>query len=361
MSYSATILSERPHLLAYYPINETAGTIAHDFSGNGYDATLVGATLGIAGAIIGDASTAASFTSTGGLLLPTSLSILTLSAISLEFWIDVGTGWQYVVATSDDTTISVYVNALLQTTTPVSGSIEVSRLFHFAGASGAASLCQVAIYTSVFSPAQVQNHFVVSRGYGTLTTSGGGGIYTPSLVSSTNPSGRFGIGTYQSLYGGAITFGGIPTASQNPMMTPIHPQAGTYGGTYGYVLDTSVRAPQQVTWTPAPQIGLDGTGIAVVRGYSSMTWAYTQIRPDFWYYLINTYNISARQPAPFQYLTLLLYPDSTEEGTPTQILARMDPPTHSYRTVGAYYGVTLVFKQLGQTQLIPGTPIVTIA
>ncbi len=144
--------------------------------------------------------------------------------------------------------------------------------------------------------------------------------------------GLFGIGTFQSVSGGIIIGGGWPT-------TPFQlsdPNAGVFGGTYGFVLDTRIKPPQTTEYVPAQEIGLDATGVSVVRGYASMTWSYTTMRPDYW-------------PPGFQYLVLLQYPG--EDGANVQTLARMDPPTQSDRTVGSYNGAQLHFTYLGHATL----------
>lgn len=171
-----------------------------------------------------------------------------------------------------------------------------------------------------------------------------------------NVSG-FGIGTYQPVSGGTVYGQGFQT--QAFQLVP--PLSGTYGGTYGYVLDTRIRAPASVVYTPPDEIGLDGTGLSVVRGYPALTWEYNTLRPDYWYYLMNIYNQSARTLPGFQYLVLLQYPDPLGSGTLVQNLARWDPPTQSGRTVGAYMGTQLHFAYIGQAVLNPNTPIVTLS
>ena len=210
--------------------------------------------------------------------------------------------------------------------------------------------------------------------------------------------GLFGIGTFQSLSGGTTYSDGGSSSSSTtakppfqvvplppPIATelgetydyysrlltitsgptsgiaPIGPYSGTSGGTYGYVLDTRVRAPSSVVWTPAPEIGLDATGISIIRGWPAMTWTYNTLRPDYWYYLYTLYQQSARELGPFQYLVLLQYPDPQNSGAISQNLARWDPPAQSYRTVGAYFGVTLNFTYIGYTTLSPSTQIVTLS
>lgn len=170
-------------------------------------------------------------------------------------------------------------------------------------------------------------------------------------------SAGYGIGTYQSISGGITYEQGFPT---QPFQN-YNPYAGTYGGVYGYVLDTRIQAPAQVSYTPIPEIALDGTGISIVRGWPSMTWQYPTMKPDYWYYLRFLWSQSARVPAGFQYIVLLQYPDPTGSGSLLQSLARMDPPVQSQRTVGAYQSVQLKFTSIGQETLTPGTPIVVLS
>jgi len=163
--------------------------------------------------------------------------------------------------------------------------------------------------------------------------------------------GLFGIGTYQSIAGGVQVGNGWVPVSQAAATTLRNPYDGVYGGVYGYVLDMRIRAPKQVVHTPAPVISLDNLGQPVVRGYPQVTWAYSTLRPDYWYYLLNIYNQSARQPPGFQYQVLLRYPAPDGFNTPMQALARMDPPVHSFRTVAVYAGVLLRFTYIGQAVL----------
>jgi hypothetical protein len=179
----------------------------------------------------------------------------------------------------------------------------------------------------------------------------------PSTIASTtaspNPSfppGIFGIGTWQPVEFGTIYATGFPVAGQNG---PVHPYGGTYGGVYGFVLDTTMRRPQQMSITPAASVGLDTTGLVVVRGYPQMTWTWDIVRPDYWYYYQYIYKQAQYAPPGFKGLVLLCYPD-TSSNTSQLILAQMDPPTHSARDVGSYQGMTIHFSYLGQAVLAPG-------
>jgi hypothetical protein len=168
----------------------------------------------------------------------------------------------------------------------------------------------------------------------------------------------FGIGIYQPIVGGT-TIGDGFMSPVGPIFRLTYPYSGVYGGTYGFVLNTIMRQPKVQVYTPAPSIGLDGTGLPVIRGYPVMTWSYSSLRPDYWYYLKNLYILSGCNQAAFQYLVLLQYPDeSNAANPPVQTLAYWDPPVHAFRDVGAYWGVTLTFRYLGQTQLQSGIGIV---
>jgi hypothetical protein len=351
-SYVSTILGDTPQ--AYYRMDESSGTRALDVTGHGYHATLSGAySFGYPGAIASDTNTAIFFGSGGTLTFPSALNIPTWTALSIELWTNVSGRYQYIAVTTDGRTTTTYVNgayypAGLGGTSP----IEISSIFDSIAVLGNNSLDEVALYNYVLGPAQIAHHYAL-------------GIYSPLIASLPgqiplpNPADKpvFGIGTYQSLSGGAIFGEGV----QRSFSSVHHPYAGIYGGTYGFLLDTTIRSPQQTTYTPAPEIGLDATGVSVVRGYPSIVWSYTTLRPDFWYYLKWLYWQSAMNtPPPYQYLVLVQYPDTSGYNNPVQVLARMDPPTHSYRDVAAYYGATLTFKYIGQAQIIPGTPITVI-
>jgi hypothetical protein len=169
----------------------------------------------------------------------------------------------------------------------------------------------------------------------------------------------FGIGVYQPIVGG-VTVGDGFISAHGPSLRVANPYSGTFGGTYGFVLNTIMRQPKVHQYTPAPSIGLDGTGLPVIRGFPTIVWAYSSLRPDFWYYLKNLYQLAGSTPAGFQYLVLLQYPDESNPNgnTPIQQLAYWDPPAHAFRDVGAFYGVTLTYRYVGQLQLSPNAIVV---
>lgn len=171
----------------------------------------------------------------------------------------------------------------------------------------------------------------------------------PAFFVPPTTAVRCGIGTYQPLFGSASLSvgGGFPTSPG----TVFHPYAGLYGGTYGYLLDTTIKQPQETQYTPAQEIGLDTVGVSVVRGFPQIVWTYTTMRPDYWYYLQWLYLKSARVPAGYQYLVLVQYPSQDGLNTPIQQLARMNPPIYTNRTVASFNGVTLTFTYVGQAIL----------
>jgi hypothetical protein len=90
MSYSSTILGDGP--IAYFRMDEASGTVAHDLTGNGHNATLVGGiTLGAAGALSGsgDSDTAMLFNGSTGYLNINSTAINTTGwgGMTLESWV----------------------------------------------------------------------------------------------------------------------------------------------------------------------------------------------------------------------------------------------------------------------------------
>lgn len=171
-----------------------------------------------------------------------------------------------------------------------------------------------------------------------------------------NASG-FGLGTYQPLSGYTSVGAGFPTA---PFQL-VQPYAGNYGGTYGYVIDTTIKSPNQVQWTPAPEIGIDGIGNSVIRGFPQVEWDYPIMRPDHWYKLQAIRVQSAKVPPAYQYIVLLQMPDPMGGGTLAQQLARFEPITFSSRTMAIFQGVVLKFSYVGQAQLVAGTPITILS
>jgi len=165
--------------------------------------------------------------------------------------------------------------------------------------------------------------------------------------------GNYGIGTYQSIANGVQVGSGFPTAP----MTLTHPYAGSYGGTYGYLLDTTIKAPGSVSWTPAPEIGIDGIGNSIIRGFPQMAWNYPIMRPDHWYKINFLHDLSAKAPPGFQYIVLIQFLDIKGSGALAQQLARWDPITASTRTMAAFYGVQLKFSYIGSAALVAGTPV----
>jgi hypothetical protein len=159
--YAVSVLNDGP--MAYYRLDETFGLVAHDVSGNGYNATITAdTTLAQAGLLIGDSDTAMSFTAKGGLSLPVTLSrqISTWTAISIEFWIKVSSVAHYIVATCNDTTTLLYMDGVAY----VSGSgdpIVIDSLFTFAGSYDAAVIDEIAIYNKVLSPVTIASRYQI--------------------------------------------------------------------------------------------------------------------------------------------------------------------------------------------------------
>lgn len=160
MTYASTILADNP--TAYYRLDETSGTTAHDATSNHYDAALSGGfTLSQPGALSSDTDTAIAFTSTGLLTLPYALRVYTFSALSVEWWINTGSAWQYFVVTTNGSTTTAYLNGAV-VATGAGASVEIGALFDFAGTPGAATLDEVAIYNYALSAAQISAHYAAA-------------------------------------------------------------------------------------------------------------------------------------------------------------------------------------------------------
>src|SRR6266699_7347014 len=167
--YSLAILADTPQ--AYYRCNELSGLIAYDSTSNHYDAALVGS-IGYSqpGALFGDPDTSLLFGPTDSLNVPYTLNYTTFTAFSLEFWINFGLGWHYVVVTCDGPNTLTYYDGAV--TSPGTASpIEISSIFDWAGSYQTAYLDEIAIYNYVLTPALVKRHYALGSGV-TL------GIYT---------------------------------------------------------------------------------------------------------------------------------------------------------------------------------------
>jgi hypothetical protein len=90
IDYPSVVLADAP--LAYYRLDETSGTIAHDSSGHRLDGTYgAGVTHGAPGLIVGDGDAAASFsggawTHDGIVEVPPALMLEPSQSVSVELW-----------------------------------------------------------------------------------------------------------------------------------------------------------------------------------------------------------------------------------------------------------------------------------
>ncbi|MBC5805442.1 MAG: LamG domain-containing protein [Candidatus Eremiobacter antarcticus] len=204
VSYQATVLADAP--TGYWRLDAASGSSFADSSGNGHSGTVVGAvTHAVAGALSGDADTAASFTG-GSISAPVpSLN----SAYSLEAWFKVGStgeehfldmspqqmfvirgqvyfgtggghylksalstygdnNYHHVVATYNGSTKQLFVDGVLAaSSSDTVGYIKSSSLsigqFYAGGYSFIGSLDEVAVYSKVLTAAQILNHFSIGH------------------------------------------------------------------------------------------------------------------------------------------------------------------------------------------------------
>ena len=179
MSYRNRVLELKPR--AYWSLNDAAtinGQILKDLTGNGYDVALWNGTLGVPGAVRGEATTAVSFAGGGYAITPGEITFGALvGAHTLEAWVKPATvgplygivektigghhnqcaslfitngvvyyrlmapslaggygdttapatpnakGWIHIVGTYDGQTARLYLNSVLVKSTPVRGPL----------------------------------------------------------------------------------------------------------------------------------------------------------------------------------------------------------------------------------------------
>lgn len=156
-TYAATILADHP--AGYFRLDETSGTIANDLSGNGYNATVSGATLSQPGALVGDTDTCMQFTAGGGLTFPPALNPSTCNAATLEYWVNVGSGWHYVAIAIDANGTTLYYDG--SATTSSGGSVLVGTNLDFSGSfTSGGYLDEVAIYHYKMSAGTALSHYL---------------------------------------------------------------------------------------------------------------------------------------------------------------------------------------------------------
>ena len=85
--YARAVLDDQP--LVYYRLDEASGITAHDSSGHGTDATLLGTVaLGASGAILGDPNTALELASTSAkVVVPNAFDFAGPATYTFELWI----------------------------------------------------------------------------------------------------------------------------------------------------------------------------------------------------------------------------------------------------------------------------------
>lgn len=188
-NYLATVLADSP--VAFYRMDDTSGTIAHDVSGNNYHATLTGNfTLNQPGALAGDPNTSIYFADAAATMsLPTNLNYTTFPAFSLEFWIQQSGGnWQYIVVTCDGSNTLTYLNGAQYSAGTVA-PVEIYSLFAWAGSYNAAFIDEVAVYNTVLPLSRIQAHYTAANT--TAITSQNTRYFKSQVVKIYDSSGNF--------------------------------------------------------------------------------------------------------------------------------------------------------------------------
>ena len=238
--YSASVLADSP--LAYWRLGESSGTSAADSSGNNRTGSyLATPSLGLAGALTGDPSTAVGFDGSSEYVNVPYTAALNPAQFTVEAWAFVtggqntyrslvtsrdfapgnargyliyaaanntwqlwtGSGpwnvlegpavtlnqWTHLVATFDGTTARLYVNGVLADSAAVGYVQNTLRPLRIASGNtdGAPNyflpgrVDEVAVYGSALSAARVSAHFTAAGG-------GGGGNQPPTAVASAQPT-----------------------------------------------------------------------------------------------------------------------------------------------------------------------------
>ncbi len=236
--YPNAVLSDNPVL--YYRLNEGIGATVTDFTGNGYDGTLsTGVTQRQSGYSVSDPNTSVLLTGSASVSIPYTLAPFTWSSLSLEYLVNISSGWQHIVTTVDASgNILHYLNGVIYNHLPPylpralsatlvnppisSDPILVDLDLFFSGSYTAGDLDEVALYNYVLSPTQILTHYNASIVPAPVTvTLAGVGALTGTMTASLTMTGTTlaGVGTL------------TPTLSANTALTDTLAGVGTLTGT----------------------------------------------------------------------------------------------------------------------------------
>lgn len=340
MTYSSTILGDTPQ--CYYRLDELSGSVANDSSGNSHTAKVSGASYSKPGALTSDTDTCMYFTAAGGLTLPSTLNPHSWSAASLEFWVNVGSGWHYIVITTNATATILYLDTVV-TTSGTGASIQTNILDLAGSLISSGYLDEVALYNYVLTPTKITAHYAAS-------SSGGGGS-PMSTALGTRILGMARLGDGQALlifprssalpvtYTVTLSKYGVPIAityiverrNVAPLLIYYQIAPPTQFAING---NGNIIKPDQVTYTLRPVANRTLLGGPLLQGIPSVTWNYAVLQIDEFDLLVSLYNPQAP-------LVTLTYPDET--GTWRQVQAVMQPPTYGTRQTVVVYNVSFSF------------------
>jgi lysophospholipase L1-like esterase len=343
VSYATTILNETG-LVAYWRLGESAGTTAVDAFGS-HDGTIDGATLGVTGALNGDANTAMSFDGSNDRIKTAAVVLTATDNYTLEAWVkpaslsqsgfivmnggsDTGygfgisnngaasdtltglfggvawatsgysfpntTGWYHVVMVRDSGTTKFYVNGTQTPTThgftPSTPTTHTSignrhpgfEADHFNGL-----IDEVAIYNVVLTPTQIQDHYDIglTGGDDTRTLSG-----TASVGAATSSGAGITV-AHRRVLGTLVAPNplisqGVPAYAS----TETSGEEATKANDSDYV--TGWRSTAVPAWLAYDLSGVSGLGQVIVAWYNDH---YTQL----WQYDLVGGQVASNMPQDY--------------------------------------------------------------
>lgn len=192
-AYSSAVLALTPQ--AYYRLDETSGTIAHDISGNGNNGVLNGVLIyNAVGALYADPNTCIGFSALGGVVIPSAL-YTPLTACTLVFWVYLGAWYMIVTTTANiDGITQFYENGMPVANNRI-GLVGIDTDIYYGGIPYAMYLDEVALFNYRLSLQQIKNLQSLAMAPWPVAPGGGFFIGNGSWTAMGQNAGSFYSGT----------------------------------------------------------------------------------------------------------------------------------------------------------------------